>query len=80
MYQPNYQTRNQPIEPKTCYFCQQNINYIDYKDVDLLRQFTTGQAKIASTKRTGTCKKHQRILTQAIKRARFIALIPYALR
>ena len=80
MFQRNYQPNNAPQEEKSCYFCKQNINYIDYKDVDLLRQFTTGQAKIAATKRTGTCKKHQRKLTEAIKRARFIALIPYALR
>jgi len=72
--------RNQSPEPKSCYFCKQGINYIDYKNANLLRQFVSGQAKIAATKRTGTCKKHQRRLAQAIKRARFIALIPYTLR
>jgi ribosomal protein S18 len=51
-----YQRSPQPREPKSCYFCQQNINRVDYKDVDLLRQFTTGQAKIASTRRTGTAQ------------------------
>jgi len=81
MYQRNnYQTKSQPQEPKFCYFCKQNINRIDYKDVDLLRTFLSGQAKIASTRRTGTCKKHQRKLSQTIKHARFLALIPFATR
>jgi len=70
----------QPQEPKSCYFCQQNINHVDYKDVDLLRQFISGQAKIAATRRTGTCKKHQRALSQAIKHARFLALLPFTTR
>jgi len=68
------------LEPKSCYFCQQNINQIDYKDADLLRQFVSGQAKILSAKRTGTCRKHQRMLTRAIKRARFLALLPFTNR
>ncbi|MDD5589638.1 MAG: 30S ribosomal protein S18 [Candidatus Portnoybacteria bacterium] len=68
----------QPVEKKQCYFCQQNINSIDYKNVELLRQFVSGQAKIFATRRTGTCRKHQRILSNAIKRARFLALIPFA--
>lgn len=62
---------------KSCYLCQNNIGYIDYKNTELLRNFLTGQAKIASPKRTGTCQKHQRKLSQAIKRARFLALLPY---
>ncbi|MBI4709409.1 MAG: 30S ribosomal protein S18 [Candidatus Portnoybacteria bacterium] len=65
------------FEKKPCYFCKQNINNIDYKDVDLLRQFLSGQAKILSTRRTGTCRKHQRLLSQSIKRARFLALLPF---
>jgi len=68
------------LEPKSCYFCQQNISHIDYKDVDTLRQFISGQAKILSVKRTGTCHKHQRALAQAIKRARFLALLPFTNR
>jgi small subunit ribosomal protein S18 len=65
---------------KFCYFCQKNMQYIDYKDTEVLRKFLSMQAKIASSKRTGTCKKHQRELGQAIKRARFMALLPYTTR
>jgi small subunit ribosomal protein S18 len=50
---------------------------IDYKDTDILRRFVSGQAKIIDPKHTGTCAKHQRKLAQAVKRARFMALLPY---
>lgn len=62
---------------KQCYFCAQNIQNIDYKDADALRRFITPQAKIIRRKRTGTCAKHQRALTKAIKRARHLALLPF---
>jgi small subunit ribosomal protein S18 len=65
---------------KACYFCQKNIQYIDFKDTELVRKFLSMQAKIASSKRTGTCKKHQRELAQAIKRARYMALLPFTTR
>lgn len=61
----------------TCIACQEKVNAIDYKDVKILRKFTTGQFKIISAKRTGLCPKHQRQMTQAIKHARFMALMPY---
>jgi small subunit ribosomal protein S18 len=70
--------KQQPVEKKQCYFCQQNINSVDYKNVELLRQFVSGQAKIFATRRTGTCHKHQRILSRAVKQARFLALLPYS--
>ncbi|MEA3346320.1 MAG: 30S ribosomal protein S18 [Chloroflexota bacterium] len=60
-----------------CKFCVDQIE-IDYKDVDLLREFLTDRGEILSRRRTGTCAKHQRQLTQAIKRARHLALLPYA--
>jgi small subunit ribosomal protein S18 len=60
-----------------CFFCSQNLNEIDYKEVDLLRRFVSSQAKIIDPKHTGICAKHQRKLAQAIKRARFMALLPY---
>ena len=62
---------------KNCYFCQQKINEIDHQDTDLLRRFTSGQAKIIAPKRTGTCAKHQRRLAKAIKRARIMGLLPF---
>jgi len=65
---------------KACYFCQKNINHVDFKETEVLRKFLTMQAKIASAKRSGNCKKHQRELSQAIKRARFLALLPYTTR
>jgi small subunit ribosomal protein S18 len=60
-----------------CFFCSQNLNDIDYKEVDLLRRFVSSQAKIIDPRHTSICAKHQRKLAQAIKRARFMALLPY---
>ncbi|MBU2037378.1 30S ribosomal protein S18 [Patescibacteria group bacterium] len=62
---------------KSCYFCTENINELDYKNTQLLRNFLSGQGKILPPRRTGTCTKHQRILATAIKRARFMALLPF---
>jgi|TARA_Y100000031_G_scaffold147908_1_gene183489 small subunit ribosomal protein S18 len=62
---------------KSCNFCQQKIREIDYQDVESLRRFTTGQAKILAPKRTGTCAKHQRKLAKAIKKARVMGLLPF---
>ena len=60
-----------------CYFTKNNVKYIDYKDVDLLRKFMTPHARIQGRKYTGVCGKHQRALAEAIKRARFMGLLPY---
>jgi len=65
---------------KQCYFCKENINYIDYKNTEILRNFLGGQAKILPRRRSGVCMKHQRLLSQAIKRARFMALLPFTTR
>lgn len=62
---------------KQCFFCSQNLTEIDYKDAELLRRFVSGQCKIIDPKHTGTCSKHQRRLAQAIKRARFLAILPF---
>jgi small subunit ribosomal protein S18 len=62
---------------KRCFFCTQNISRIDYKDVETLRQFVTEQGKILTRRITGTCAKHQRPLVRAIKRARYLALLPF---
>jgi len=53
---------------------------VDYKEVDLLRRFVSSQAKIIDPKHTSVCAKHQRMLSEAIKRARFMALLPYVRR
>ena len=60
-----------------CYFCQRNIQEIDFKDTKVLEKFTSGLQKIRPKKRTGICSSHQRRLSKAIKRARFLALLPY---
>ena len=62
---------------KVCVFCADKIYNIDYKDVSRLRRFLSERAKILPRRMTGTCAKHQRKLTTAIKRARHIALLPY---
>ncbi len=62
---------------KVCAFCQDKIDYIDYKDTAKLRRFVSERAKILPRRITGTCAKHQRQLTEAIKRARHIALLPF---
>ena len=63
---------------KVCSFCVDKAEYIDYKDVAKLRRYTSERAKILPRRVTGTCAKHQRLLTIAIKRARHIALMPYS--
>ena len=65
---------------KYCHFCNNNIKQIDYKDLDTLRRFLDPQAKIGNHRRTGVCAAHQRKLSLAIKRARFLALLPFIAR
>lgn len=62
---------------KQCYFDQHNIKYIDYKDTDILKRFLNPHGRIVSRKRTGIPAKYQRQLATAIKRARFMGLLPY---
>lgn len=62
---------------KVCSFCVDKVETIDYKDVAKLRKYTSERAKILPRRVTGTCARHQRALTTAIKRARHVALLPY---
>jgi len=62
---------------KPCRFCMEKTTYIDYKDDRRLRGFITDRGKIVPRRITGTCARHQRQLTTAIKRARHLALLPY---
>ena len=62
---------------KICFFCRDKVEYIDYKDSAKLRPYITDRGKISPRRKTGTCARHQRALTTAIKRARHLALIPY---
>ncbi len=60
-----------------CFFCSQNLQYIDYKETELLRRFVSSQMKIIDPKHTGVCAKHQRKLAQAVKRARYMGFLSY---
>ncbi|MGY4105058.1 30S ribosomal protein S18 [Ignavigranum ruoffiae] len=65
---------------KVCYFCANHIDHPDYKDVELLGRFVSDKGKILPRRVTGTCAKHQRALTTAIKRARIMALLPFTVQ
>jgi len=62
---------------RVCAFCVDKIDHIDYKEPAKLRRYVSDRAKIEPRRKTGTCAKHQRMLTLALKRARHIALLPY---
>ena len=62
---------------KYCRFKKSGIKYVDYKDADFLLKFVNEQGKILPRRVTGTCAKHQRTLTVAIKRARIMGLLPF---
>jgi small subunit ribosomal protein S18 len=63
---------------KVCRFCVEKIDFIDYKKVEMLQPFVQDRGKILPRRMTGTCSKHQRWLGVAVKRARNIALLPFA--
>jgi len=67
-------------QERSCFFCTKNFKYIDYKDTETLRRFTSSYAKIVPRKRSGVCTKHQRKLANAIKRARVMAMLPFTNR
>ena len=62
---------------KVCAFCVDKVETVDYKDVAKLRRYLSERGKIVPRRVTGTCARHQRQLTEAIKRARHLALLPY---
>lgn len=63
--------------PRPCMFCKEKIDHIDYKQVDILFKYITERGKILTRRVSGNCAKHQRQVAAAVKRARFIALLPY---
>ncbi|WP_018867238.1 MULTISPECIES: 30S ribosomal protein S18 [unclassified Thioalkalivibrio] len=67
-----------PRRRKYCKFTAEGIDYIDYKDLNLLKGFITETGKIVPSRVTGTSAKYQRQLATAVKRARFLALLPYS--
>ena len=62
---------------KVCRFCADKVETVDYKDVKFLQQYIVDRSKILPRRISGNCAKHQRIVQQAIKRARHIALLPF---
>jgi small subunit ribosomal protein S18 len=66
-----------PFIRRPCRFCSEKVAHIDYKDLERIGRYVTDRGKILPSRLTGTCAKHQRVLTRAIKRARFMALLPY---
>jgi small subunit ribosomal protein S18 len=65
---------------KYCFFCKEDIEVVDYKDYGTLRRFMSERGKIRSRRTTGACRRHQRQVAVAIKRAREVALLPYSSR
>jgi small subunit ribosomal protein S18 len=68
------------VRKKVCVFCKEHVDWVDYKDVSLLRRFMSDRAKIRARRVTGNCAQHQRDVAVAIKTARELALLPYATR
>lgn len=64
---------------KQCHFCTNNIKEIDYKDVEVLKQFIDTHARIIKHQKSGLCSLHQRRVATAIKRARSLALLPFVI-
>lgn len=62
---------------KVCFFCRDKVRVIDYKDAAIIRPYISDRGKITPRRKSGACAKHQRALTTAIKRARFLALVPF---
>jgi small subunit ribosomal protein S18 len=68
------------VPKKSCRFCVDNVEEVDYKDVKILQKFLNSYGKIDTRKRSGLCARHQRKLATAIKRSRIMALLPFVNR
>jgi small subunit ribosomal protein S18 len=68
------------VKKKVCIFCKERIDWVDYKDVNLLRRFMSDRGKIRARRVSGNCSQHQRDVAVAIKTARELALLPYTQR
>lgn len=67
--------KRRAAKPKVCKLCENRVNYVDFKDADMLKKFQTEKGRILPRRITGTCLKHQKMLSTAIKRARIISLV-----
>jgi small subunit ribosomal protein S18 len=65
---------------KVCIFCKERLDYVDYKDMAMLRKFVSERGKIRARRVTGNCAQHQRAVATAVKNAREMALLPYSSR
>ena len=72
----NMHIKRRPKKRRPCTYCADKIHVLDYKEIDRFRRFLTERGKIMPKRNSGICAKHQRMLAQAIKRARYICLIP----
>ena len=75
--------KNAPLRKgrkKYCQFCADQQDYVDYKDIALLRKFMSDRGKIRARRVTGNCSQHQRLVATAVKNAREMALLPYSTR
>jgi small subunit ribosomal protein S18 len=84
MAQPKEQTRRKraptasgPARRKSCFFCKEKVEEVDYKNYNQLRRYISEKGKIRSRRITGACRRHQRQVAVAVKRAREMALLPY---
>lgn len=78
MQDKNDKTKKRYVRKKVCKFCADKIEFIDYKDIKTVRSFVTERGKIIPRRISGNCAMHQRDITTAAKRARNIALLPFA--
>ncbi len=72
-----FQRRKFVRKRRVCAFCEEKLDTLDYKDVNRIKKFISERGKILPRRISGTCAKHQRAVTTAVKRARHIALVPY---
>lgn len=73
-------TERRPVKKRVCVFCSENIDWVDYKDAEMLRRFISDRAKIRARRVSGNCRLHQAEVARAVKLARELALLPYAQR
>lgn len=68
------------LKDRSCYLCTHALEEVDYKDIRTLQRFVTANGKIVPRRRSGMCMRHQRTISQSIKRARIMALMPFVVR
>ena len=76
-YKSNNSYKRTFFQKKYCRLCKEKVTSVDYKNIDLLSKYTKNGGKILSRRFSGACSKHQKMITEAVKRARAIALLPY---